>query len=545
MNQNHYTTKTNLIFTVNNPVIIRIFLAAAMILFTLSPMAQVSFTGSYIQNFNGMGTSSTIPAGWSHIGRLGGSATSWTSIIPSSGNPSAASVGTVNNSLIVATNNFTGTSNMRAFNYSDFSSSNRALGTSPTSGAGNILQLILSNNTGSALNSVQLSYNVRRFAAATNAETIPGYRLFVSVNGGSTWTAITAFDATTANFPNTVGTSTYNLSIELPATVQVNGQIRFRWVNDNSASSSVDQCIALDDVSVTLPNGACAIPGSALASNVTTTSAILSWQPVSSAVSYNVRWKESSATSYTNLNALTTPNYSLTGLSASSYYEFQVQAVCASGAGAFTPTISFNTMGTNVECDPPSNVSASIVTTSSSLVSWSAVTSASLYILYWKPVSAANYSSQNNLQAPNWQLTGLIPNTQYVVQVQSLCGDPDEFTSSSFLSAPFFFTTASTMQTKKKQPHELKKGTLTLWPNPAYGKAINLRMEDIDTSIFKADIEIFDLVGKRLINQTIAVSNGVIDGSIDLPLAIDKGIYFVMVTVGTEKHTQRLVVECR
>ena len=211
MNTNHYTYSSSPCFGNNEIRISRVLLTTVMLLTSLCAMAQVSFTASYVQNFNNMGTGSVLPAGWSHIGKLGGSATSWTSSIPTTGSPSAASAGTVDNSLIVATNNFSGTSNTRAFNYSDATTSNRALGTSPTSGAGNILQLILSNNSGNAINSLQLSYNVRRFATATSAETIPGYRLFVSTNNGNTWIAVSALDATSSNFPNTVGTSTYKI----------------------------------------------------------------------------------------------------------------------------------------------------------------------------------------------------------------------------------------------------------------------------------------------------------------------------------------------
>jgi len=117
----------------------RFVLSFAFFASILTVQAQVSFTGTYQQNFDGMGTTSTIPTGWSHIGSLGGDNDSWFSTIPASGSPSAASSGTVNNSLIVATNSFSGSSNTRAYNYSGSTSSNRALGTSPTSGAGNIL----------------------------------------------------------------------------------------------------------------------------------------------------------------------------------------------------------------------------------------------------------------------------------------------------------------------------------------------------------------------------------------------------------------------
>ena len=252
----------------------------------LHVLGQVSFSGNYLQNFDGMGTGSTIPSGWSHLGKLGGSSTSWTNQIPSSGNPSAASQGVVNNRLILGTNSFSGSSNTQAYNYSDANSSNRALGTSPSNGAGNILQLILSNNTGSSLNTLQMSYQIRRFANAASAETLPGYLLFVSVNGGSTWLAVPAMNPTSSTVPNSVGVSSFATTLTLPSAVASGGQIRFRWVDDNSASSEPDQRIGLDNVSISIvqpPAPACAIPSGLLASNIGTSSASLSWQPAQGA----------------------------------------------------------------------------------------------------------------------------------------------------------------------------------------------------------------------------------------------------------------------
>jgi hypothetical protein len=533
-----------LISVIKHPIFTRPLFCASIVFLVLNISAQVSFTGSYSQNFNIMGTGSTLPAGWSHIGKLGGSAASWSSTIPSSGSPSAASAGTVNNSLIVATNNFTGTSNTRAFNYSDASSSNRALGTSPTSGAGNILQLILANSTGSAVSSVQLSYNVRRFAAASSPETIPGYRLFVSTNNGISWTAVSAFSATSAVFPNTVGISTYNHSLALPSTVQANGQIRFRWVDDNSANSTVDQRIGLDDVSISLPALTCGVPSAPLVTGITTTSAELSWQPVSNALSYNVRWKESSAASFTNVSGITTPNYSLSGLNASTNYEFQVQAVCPLGTGAFSPVFFFTSSSTNPVCPASTNLNASNITVNSALLSWTSGPGVDYIIIYWKPVGAPNYFSQNNVQFSTWQLTGLSPGTSYVFQIQAICGGfVDEPAINADLSAPFYFTTASAMSTQDEQPRELRNRSITVWPNPINDATLHVRMENLDASITIANVEVIDMLGKRLMQQSFPVTKGVIIGDVELPSDADKGIYLLSITVGADQFTQRLLVE--
>jgi hypothetical protein len=251
-----------------------------------SPQAQVSFSGNYQQNFDGMGTSSTIPTGWSHIGRLGGDNDSWFSAIPASGSPSAASNGTTNNSLIVATNSFSGSSNTRAYNYSGSTTSNRALGTSPTSGAGNTLQLRLTNATGSSVQSLNIAYDVRRFATASASEEIPGYWIFVSTNNGSSWTELTTLRPTSSTLPNSNGTSNFNQAVNLPSAVANGSEIRLRWVDDNSNNSSPDQRIGIDNVVISTTVAAtCGTVSGLAASAVSQQGASLSWSAVNGATS--------------------------------------------------------------------------------------------------------------------------------------------------------------------------------------------------------------------------------------------------------------------
>jgi len=521
------------------------FFLIALVGYPQFGFAQIPFSGTYVQNFDAMGTGTAIPAGWSHIGKLGGNASSWTTDIPATGSPSAASSGSLNNSLIVATNTFTGTSNTRAFNYSDANSSDRALGTSPTSGAGNILQLILNNNTGIALSTLQLGYSIRRFANATSAESIPGYRLFVSTNSGATWTSVTTLNPTLSTLPNTVGTSNFTLALALPAPVPVAGQVRFRWVDDNSASSTVDQRIGLDNVSITLsPATACGIPASQFASGITTTSANLSWLAVPGANSYNLRWRAMSTATFTNVNGLTSTSYTLAGLQASSSYEFQVQAVCSSGTGNFAPATTFFTPAGDPPCAAANNLNAANITSTSALLSWSAGGPGSDYfILFWKPVSASTFNSQNNLQSLSWQLNGLTPGTNYVYQVQTICGAvAGEPAIPAELSAPFFFTTASTQRAGNPFINIKGESTFTVWPNPNSGGQLDISLDQLDSELDHAIVELIDPQGKRSATFTLPTGNGLLRATLELPLDLADGLYMLKVYAGAQQFSQRLVI---
>lgn len=89
------------------------------------------------------------------------------------------------------------------------------------------------------------------------------------------------------------------------------------------------------------PPPACSVSGLA-ATNITASSATLTWTATSGASSYNVQYKVSTATTWTTANA-TTNSLPITGLTASTQYQFQVRAVCSGTAGAYSATSSFTT----------------------------------------------------------------------------------------------------------------------------------------------------------------------------------------------------------
>jgi len=230
-----------------------------------APAFAIATGGDVTENFDSLGTGTnlaTLPA-WSHIGALGGSNTTWTNAtgIPNSGAQSAATAGTINNTLIVDTDPpaTTDNSNTQAYNFAlTGSTSNRAIGTSPTTGAGNILQFRILNSTGSGVSAVSVSYDIRRFTAPATANELPGYRLFYSTDSGTTWTNVSALNpalsAATVNVPNTVGVTSVALTaITLSPALPNGSEIRFRWIDDNATETSPDQIIGLDNVVVNFP----------------------------------------------------------------------------------------------------------------------------------------------------------------------------------------------------------------------------------------------------------------------------------------------------
>lgn len=210
--------------------------------------AQVSFTGTYNQNFDGMGTSGTAaPAGWAYYGALGGGNTTWTTSIPASD----AGLGTLNATLVASTATSVN-SNTQGYNYASASTTaDRCLVVAPTTGRGSLFELTLQNSTGAAINSLSLSFDTRRFTAASTANELPGYWLFYSLDNGVSWTNIASLNPTLTTVPNTVGVSAMvepNLSL---ASSWNNGStLRLRWINDNAVETSPDQINGIDNVAI-------------------------------------------------------------------------------------------------------------------------------------------------------------------------------------------------------------------------------------------------------------------------------------------------------
>jgi len=94
----------------------------------------------------------------------------------------------------------------------------------------------------------------------------------------------------------------------------------------------------------------CTSPSVLSTSLITNTKATLNWNDVPSALQYQISYKTAAGATWTNLYA-TSLNYMLTGLSASTAYEWKVKGQCAAGWKDFTTTMSFTTLSTKEETE--------------------------------------------------------------------------------------------------------------------------------------------------------------------------------------------------
>jgi hypothetical protein len=263
-------------------------LCAIAALFTApSAFAQVSYTGTFTDNFSEMtSTQTTAPTGWSVVDEAGANSTFAPAGSATVGVAPNFTAGTLDAepTLIAATQAQTTTSDnnssteikgAQGINYDNTLATAqngegaRSLGTCPSGNAATILELSLTNNTGSALNAVNIGYDIDRFTTTSNdnnatsgnnigVEEYPGYQLFYSLTPSvaSSWVNVAALNPTidagttgAVQVPNTVGITTVS-----PTTVTLNSAwaagatMSFAWFDDNAESPSPDQNIALNNV---------------------------------------------------------------------------------------------------------------------------------------------------------------------------------------------------------------------------------------------------------------------------------------------------------
>jgi hypothetical protein len=89
----------------------------------------------------------------------------------------------------------------------------------------------------------------------------------------------------------------------------------------------------------------CGIPVGLNVSNIANTSATFSWTPVPGATLYHLRYKTTSATTWT-VTSINLPSITLSGLSAGTSYNYAVEAICSSGPSGYGASQAFTTIGT-------------------------------------------------------------------------------------------------------------------------------------------------------------------------------------------------------
>ncbi len=167
----------------------------------------------------------------------------------------------------------------------------------------------------------------------------------------------------------------------------------------------------------TLTTASCAVPSGLSSSALTTTGATLNWTAVNGASTYNLQYKASTANTWNTISVAASSKV-LTGLTAGTLYDYQVQTICSGGSSAYSVAATFTTSANT--CGVSIGLNSSSITATDATLAWAAVSGASSYNLQYKISSAANWTTVS-VTGTAKTLTGLTAATLYDYQVQAVC----------------------------------------------------------------------------------------------------------------------------
>lgn len=286
-------------------------------------------------------------------------------------------------------------------------------------------------------------------AVATVACGIPNVALFGTINITSSsanvyWSAISGAVSyivqyrvygSTSSFLS-VNSTTPSASISgLNATTSYEFKVQSVCSSGSSAFSQIG-------IFTTTAAFTCGIPLTATFSStaITSNSCSVGWGSVSGAVGYKVQYRVNGSGATWNLVSVTTNSVTLTGLLATTGYEFQVQTTCSTGSSAFSASGIFTTTAPSCGVPDVAFFSSTNKTASSCTVGWSAVTGATGYNVRYRVNLSSNAWSTVSSTATSINLTSLLASTQYEFQVQTLCAAG----TGAYSASGVFTTTAVT-----------------------------------------------------------------------------------------------------
>ncbi len=262
----------------------------------------------------------------------------------------------------------------------------------------------------------------------------------------------------------------------------------------------------------------CPVPTGLQLVSATSNSALLSWNAVSGASSYRLRYRRASATLWTAVVTAAT-SINIPGLVSETNYVAAVAAICASGTSLYSPLLAFSTTSESAPvCTASPGFNAVAGSSSGTVfVSWTEVTAATRYQIQYRRVGSSFWTSMSvNAPAANALLTGLTPGQSYQVRMRVICG------ATAMTWQPAVTVTAP--GGKWADPNA--ENGFWLYPNPAKNW-VHLRIDSPQSAT------IDDLSGKTVLRFNAAAGDNVLDVS-----TLPAGVYILR--AGT---AAKLVVE--
>ena len=277
------------------------------------------------------------------------------------------------------------------------------------------------------------------------------------------------------------------------------------------------------EMSFTTQNGGgetCNVPTNLTATATAYNTADVNWTAGGTETAWNLRYRTGAA-NWTTV-AATTTSYQLTGLSAQTTYEVQVQAVCSSTSSSdWTVSVSFTTPAVPVDpCVAPTGLTISDVTTNSATATWTPGGSETAWNIQYKLQSASQWQ-EATVQTTSYDIEGLSAASTYEVRVKAICSADNQ---SDFVTTTF--TTGVGID------NITLANSINLMPNPA-DNYIDLT---INSNVEVKEAVVYNAFGQMI--QTVELNDN--HARIDLS-DMAAGMYFVRVNGDNVSATKKFI----
>jgi hypothetical protein len=210
------------------------------------------------------------------------------------------------------------------------------------------------------------------------------------------------------------------------------GPLPGQLIRNETTNALTNNCIV-----ATCPTSTCTAPTNLSVTSAGSTSATVTWAATSGATNYNVQWRVAGGNppAWNTASGVSAP-FVITGLTPSTDYEFQVQAVCGSTPSRYTTGAVFKTAASL--CAEPSNLTAT-PSGSGVALNWTENGTATTWqIEYGVTGFTQGTGTVITVTSKPYTLTGLTIGVTYQFYVRATCGSPN---GDSFWIGPQSFDT--------------------------------------------------------------------------------------------------------
>jgi hypothetical protein len=318
--------------------------------------------------------------------------------------------------------------------------------------------------------------------------------------------------------------------------------------------------------------GTCAVTSGLNATSVASTTATVNWGAATGAVTYNLQYKLSTSATWTTITGITGTTRNLTGLTASSTYNYQVQTVCSSTSAAYSTAASFTTTAGSGGCtdnyEPNETRTTAVVIPANTTITAKIATATDKDYFRFSNTAATSRIKVDLTNLPNdydlklyrsSTLLGtsenagtaseqLIVNTttvssNYVAYVYGYNGASNAacYNLRVSLSTSNWRTDGSTdgEQTQMEIPVIFENAGFGMFPNPAKDMVMIEVPVEAESDV---QVSVMDASGRVAVQENRVMSKGNNQVQVDLA-RLSTGIYFVQVRNGDTINTRKLVVQ--